>query len=255
MKTASYLLVSPPMASMVSPSLYLIMPISMLLLGHNTFHAMGGTACVTPPRTVDNAVQIAQAAASKITGKQFTEITLHHSDKVKTMGDKKSINVRGQNIVVNPTLFFNNITCVPKTSSDMEQFKSYELAPQPPSLFHDGVMQKPTKSALGTLLKSFAPVQANIPNNCHFVIDGCHLLQSVVWLQPSTYEGVCQCYITYILKHYGAGATTVFDGYRTVSTKAGQRSQYPVTSYLTRTCKPLLLRQHFWQITTIRSVS
>ena len=35
----------------------------------------------------DNAVQIGQAAASKITEKQFSEITLHRSDKVKTMVD------------------------------------------------------------------------------------------------------------------------------------------------------------------------
>lgn len=44
----------------------------------------------------DNAVQIGQAAACKLTGKQFTEITLHRSDKVKTMGDKNSINVRSK---------------------------------------------------------------------------------------------------------------------------------------------------------------
>ena len=140
----------------------------------------------------DNAVQIGQAAAFKIAGKQFTEVTLHRNDRVKTMGDKNSINIRGQATVLNPTLFFNRITCVLKTSSDMEQFMSYELAPQPPSLFHGGVMRKPTKSALGTLLKPYAPVQANIPNNnCQFVIDGDHLLHSVIWPQPSTYNGVC----------------------------------------------------------------
>ena len=48
-------------------------------------------------------------------------------------------------------------------------------------------------------------------------------MQSVVWPQPSTYGGVCQCYIAYILKHYGSGATTVFEGYRTVSTKAAEQ--------------------------------
>lgn len=88
----------------------------------------------------ENAVQIGLAAASRITGKKFSEITLHGTDKVKTMGDKNSINARGQNTVVNPTVFFNRITCVLKTSSDMEQFMSYEFAPQPPSLFHDGAM-------------------------------------------------------------------------------------------------------------------
>ena len=100
---------------------------------------------------------------------------------------------------------------------------SYELAPQPPSLFHNGVMRKTTKSVLGTLLKSFAPVQPNIPNNCQFVLDGGHLLQSVMWPQPSTYEDVCHCYITYILKHYGAGTVTVFDGYSMISTQAAEQ--------------------------------
>ena len=171
----------------------------------------------------DNAVQIGLAAASRITGRQFTEITLHRNDKVKTMGDKNSINVRGQNTVVNPTVFFNRITCVLKTCSDMEQFMSYELAPKPPSLFHDGAMRKTNKSALGSLLKSFAPAQPNIPNNCQFVLDGGHLLQSVMWPQPSTYGGVCNFYIAHTLKHYGAGTVIVFDGYSMISTKAAEQ--------------------------------
>ena len=171
----------------------------------------------------ESVVQIGLAAASKITGEKFSEIKLHHTDKVKTIGDKNTINVRGQNMVVNRSLFFNRITCVLKTSSDMEQFMSYELAPQPPSLFHNGVMRKTTKSVLGTLLKSFTPVQPNIPKNCQFVLDGGHLLQSVVWPQPSTYRDVCHCYIAYILKHYGAGTVTVFDDYSMISTKAAEQ--------------------------------
>ena len=83
----------------------------------------------------------------------------------------------------------------------MEQFLTYELAPQPPSLFLDGAMRKPTKSALGNLLRSFVLIQTNLPNTAHFV-EG-HLLQTVVWSQPSTYRAVCQCYVAYIFKYYG----------------------------------------------------
>jgi len=76
----------------------------------------------------DDAVNVGLAAAAKMTGKPFTDITLHHKDKVKTMSDKQnSINVRGQNTVVNLHLFFNRILCVLKTSSE---FLCYELAPQ-----------------------------------------------------------------------------------------------------------------------------
>ena len=59
-----------------------------------------------PFANCDNAVQIGQTAAAKLTGKSFTEITLHRSDKVKTIGDKNSVSIREKNTVVNPTLFF-----------------------------------------------------------------------------------------------------------------------------------------------------
>ena len=48
--------------------------------------------------------------------------------------DHSSISVRGQHTEMNPTLFFNRITCVLNTSSEMVQFMSDELASQPPSL-------------------------------------------------------------------------------------------------------------------------
>ena len=54
----------------------------------------------------DNAVQIGQSAAAKLTGKSFTEIPLHRSDKVKRIGDKNSVSIRKKNTVVNLTLFF-----------------------------------------------------------------------------------------------------------------------------------------------------
>ena len=170
----------------------------------------------------DNVVQIGKSAAKKLTIKSFTEIPLHRSDKVKRIGKKNSVSIHGKNTVVNPTLFFNRIPCVLESSTDMEQFLTYELAPQPPSLFLDSAMRKPTKSALGNLLKSFVFIQTNLPNTA-LVIYGGHLLQTVVWSQPSTYRAVYQCYVAYILKHCGTGTIVVFDGYTTVSTKSAEQ--------------------------------
>jgi len=94
-------------------------------------------------------------------------------------------------------------------------------------------MRKPNKSSLaGTLIKSFAPDRQDLPENCQYVVDGGHLLQSVVWPQPSTYRDVSLCYVSYILKHYGPGTTVVFDGYSTISPKTAeqQRCAQRVTS-------------------------
>lgn len=173
----------------------------------------------------DDAVTVSCAAASKLDGQRLTDIKLHRTDKVKTISDKSNtVKVRGENVVVNPNLFFNRITCILNDSSEMEEFLSFELAPQPPSLFKDGMMHKPAKSSLGVLLKSFSPPKSSIPENAIFVVDGGLLLQTVVWPQGSTYGDVCQSYITYMLTHYGARSTVVFDGYRsTSSTKVSEQ--------------------------------
>ena len=71
------------------------------------------------------------------------------------------------------------------------RFLGYELAPQTPSLFKGGMMRKPGKKALGEVLKSFNE-NVKLPENGLFVKDGGHLLQSVIWPQPSTYASVCQ---------------------------------------------------------------
>ena len=39
-----------------------------------------------------------QSAAAKLTGKSFTEITLHRSDKVKTIGDENSVSNAGKTL-------------------------------------------------------------------------------------------------------------------------------------------------------------
>ena len=129
----------------------------------------------------DDPVSIGQAAASQMTGKKFTDVTLHRNDKVKVIGAKvKTVTIRGQNTVVNPTLLFNRITCVLNDSSEMGSFLAYELAPQPPSLFYEGVMQKHAKSSLGVLLKSFVTQESELPEHGLYVLDGGHLVHSCV---------------------------------------------------------------------------
>ena len=106
----------------------------------------------------DDAVEIGQRAASEMSGKKFRDIKLRRKDKVVTIGAisiYKTVQVRGQQVEVNPTLLFNRITCVLNNSSDMESFLTFKLAPQPPALFQDSVMRKAAKSSLDLLLRSF----------------------------------------------------------------------------------------------------
>ena len=91
----------------------------------------------------DDAVQVGLTAIAKMMGKTYAKLTLRRKDKVKSFGAmKNTVRVRGEDVVVNPSLLFNRITCILNTSSELDVFLQYELAPQPPALFVDGQMRK-----------------------------------------------------------------------------------------------------------------
>ena len=69
---------------------------------------------------------------------------------------KNTMEIRHQDIVINPDMLFNIMVCVMKSSCEMEQFLVYELSPEPLVLFTDleGQMRKTQKSALSSARKS-----------------------------------------------------------------------------------------------------
>src|SRR6218665_2542851 len=119
----------------------------------------------------------------------------------------------------------NNL-CFEKNSSDMKSFLAYELAPQPPSLFHDGLMRKINKNVLGLLLKSRVEPKSQFPQNSMFVMDGGYLLHAVIWPPDATYDKICNSYVSYVRHHFGSNTVVVFDGYkRSNSTKAPEQQR------------------------------
>ena len=121
---------------------------------------------------------------------------LRHNDKVKSVGmigagiraKDKNVRVRGQSVL----------------SYEMESFLAYELAPQPPSLFKDG-LHEPSTSSRGILLTSFTQY-FQLPENGLFVSDGGFLLRRV------TNAEVCQSYnISHVQNLYDVQSTVVFD--------------------------------------------
>ena len=147
-------------------------------------------------------------------GKPFDDLKLERKKKVKTFSSmKNSIKICNDEITVNPTQLFNRIACTIESSTQLEGYMKYELAPQCPSLFDEVSMRKGTKSALASILLSHTPEGTTIPEHSHFVVDGGHLLHSVIWPRPATYGEVCDMYLKYVVKHYQYAVTVVFDGY------------------------------------------
>ena len=173
----------------------------------------------------DQAFDVGEAAASSLTGKVFSDIKLSRNDRVVSItGSRNTIKVRGQEVVINPTLLFLRITCVIKNKSEMKNYLKYELAKQPPSLFDKGIMRKGNNSTLGNILKTKSPIHSELSDDACFVLDGGHLLHVVPWPADGTYSDVCLTYISYVEHHYGQNTTVVFDGYNNMhSTKSAEQ--------------------------------
>ena len=173
----------------------------------------------------DAAYDIGLVAASAMVGKNFTDVKPSRKDRVTTItGARSTVKVRGVDAEVNPTLLFMIITCIINSTTEMEDYMSYELAKHPPSLFDKGVIRRTAKSVLGTLLKSKVDVHPRLPEQCKCVLDGGHLLHVVPWPTAATYKQVCQAYVTYTVQHYGGQSVVVFDG-STSSTKAAEQQR------------------------------
>ena len=108
----------------------------------------------------------------------------------------------------------------------MKSFLAYVLAPQPPSLFHDGLIRKTNKNVLGLLLKSKVEPKSQFPQNSMSVIDGGYLLHAVIWPPDATYDKICNSYVSYVRHHFGLNTVVVFDGYESSnSTKAPEQQR------------------------------
>ena len=74
-------------------------------------------------------------AASKIDNIQFSDVKLGNKDKAMTMSSSIcSIKCREKVVEINPLQLFHRICCAIEDREEMEEYLSFELTQQPPSL-------------------------------------------------------------------------------------------------------------------------
>ncbi|KAG1667826.1 hypothetical protein GQR58_018190 [Nymphon striatum] len=175
----------------------------------------------------DNEFEVGCIAASDMTNGNFSDVKLKRNDKVKNIASMtNTVTIRNERVTINPAVLFSRITCILRDSSEMEVYLSYELAPQPPSLFLDGLMRKSPKSTLGQLFRPKAPLESCFPDDVMYIVDGGYLLRVVIWPANPTYSQVCDSYVSYTERLYGNEAIVVFGGYKcATSTKSAEQER------------------------------
>lgn len=191
--------------------------------------ATGVVAAATA--NADQAKELGECAAMSIVNQNYADVKLKRNDKVVSISASlNSVEVRGENVQVNPTLLFLRINCVLKDKTEMREYLKYEFSTQPTSLFKDNMMRKNTKSDLAAIIKPLTtPCSSLELDNPFYILDGGHLLRHFPWpthYKQVTYDELCDMVIAHVIKHYGNNVVPIFDGYRNPwSTKTAEQKR------------------------------
>ena len=150
--------------------------------------------------------------------------------KKRKVGDNKVISV-----LADRGLFSRLIIAAKAREIGMKEVLIYELSAVPFALVHsDGTLRKPTKSALLAVLEGIVAVSACLPaqtegqSTC-LIIDGMALIQMLKTGGGNTFGGLSLMYfkaITAFFEQYKCSRVDiVFDSYRDMSIKAGEREK------------------------------
>ena len=171
----------------------------------------------------DQALQKGLRSMSSMVGNNFCEIVIRRNNKVKAMSSmNSSIKVRENIVAVNPQQLFNRIVCVVKGTKELKECFKHELAPSPTSLFNEVGMRKGKKSSL---VAAFKMEESPEIDSCIYVLDGGHILHSIVWPRPATYQEVIINYTSHVISRYGGNCVVVFDGYPVYPTTKGNEQE------------------------------
>ena len=171
----------------------------------------------------DCAEEIGQQILSNMDGKSV-KCPLSRRSRVVTLASRADLSIDNDVVVVSPQLLFQRLVTVAQTRTPQEIqniIGKYELATFPASLFDgSGMPLSSQKSQLARYIRTFASeAVAMTPNDARYVVDGGSLLHKInTWPQGATYGEILGIYCDFVTRHYGTGATVVFDGYGTTPT-------------------------------------
>lgn len=151
-------------------------------------------------------------------GMCMEDAIIKRSSKVRTFQDLlPSTKIGEKSVYISPTILFSRLTALAHFSDtdDIEGNFSFELTPEPTSLFKQGLMRKPVKANLrNNLIGKTTPVILNDDQYDVCIYDGGMLLHKVYW-PKTTFSAVLDQYVAYLKKRCFRYKTVnvVFDGY------------------------------------------
>ena len=174
----------------------------------------------------DDAEMVGLAIQPSLDGVCMEDVTIKRNSKVKTFQDLLTTTIVGkEKVFISLKILFSHLTTLSNFRDDVEENFSFELTPEPTSLFKQGMMRKPTKANLRNhLIESENPVTLDVRDVC--LNDGGMLLHKV-YRPKSTCSDVLDQYISYLRRRCATYKTVscVFDSYSNDASNKSQEHQ------------------------------
>ena len=126
---------------------------------------------------------------------------------------RPGIIIEKKSVHIDPAILFTRLTALFQREDCVVEHFSYELTPEPTSMFKDGMMRKANKSMLRKVVLDKVESSSNSSKVC--VLDGGALLHKVKWQANSSFKDILNSYNQYITHRYVQyeRCCVVFDGY------------------------------------------
>ena len=162
----------------------------------------------------DLAEEIGKSILNEMVGKSVAQHAFRKKDQVKTLGNKSTVKIQGDDVCIDPKLLFQRLVTAGKYNDNLPEVFQYELCSYPPALFANRDTPRPAnKAILADTLWKLMPKYVPVPTDeAQYILDGGALLHRIPWTQGNTYDEICQQYCCYVASHDGT-PMIVFDGY------------------------------------------
>ena len=128
----------------------------------------------------DLAYSIGKVTSESVTGQIFTTVQLKRKDKIISFSSSRNAaRVRGQDVDIEPNILWHRLPLLISSNQEREPFFFFELAPEPTSLFKQGMMRKTQKSVIATIYKQDVDNVDSAHENAIYTIDVGYLLHKV----------------------------------------------------------------------------
>ena len=166
--------------------------------------------------TANRAQDVGCKILGNMTAQNVVDHTFKKKEQVVTMAEKRSVQIDGEKIQVDPQLLFQRLVTAAGDEPDIivDHFK-YELCSHPSAMFvPNGLMREADKPGLAdAIFKTAKASEMSEPSrseNMTYVLDGGALMPLS---QNTSFDSICMSYLDYLEKKYGNTTTIVFDGY------------------------------------------